>query len=80
MTAQPRRAGGSTPRHKIIGTNGPDRIRGSRAPDLVRARGGGDFINIRGGLIDKVNCGRGRDRAKVGASDIVRRCEKVIRP
>lgn len=71
---------GSTQRHKIIGTNGPDRIRGSKSPDVVRARAGGDFINTRGGLTDKVNCGRGRDRAKVGSNDIVRRCEKVIRP
>ena len=71
---------GSTLRHKIVGTNGPDRIRGSKEPDLVRARGGGDFINTRGGLTDKVNCGRGEDKAKVSSSDIVRRCEKVIRP
>jgi hypothetical protein len=71
---------GSTPRNKIIGTNGPDRIRGSEVPDLIRSRAGGDFINARGGLGDKVNCGRGRDRAKVGANDVVRRCEKVIRP
>jgi len=71
---------GSTPRHKIVGTNGPDRIRGSEVPDLIRARAGADFVNARGGLGDKVNCGRGRDRAKVGANDIVRRCEKVIRP
>jgi hypothetical protein len=68
-----------TPRHKIIGTNGPDRIRGTRVPDLVRARGGRDHINTRGGLSDKVNCGRGRDKAIVGPADIVRRCERVIR-
>jgi hypothetical protein len=73
-------AGSKTPRHKIIGTNGPDRIRGTELPDLIRARAGGDFINTRGGLSDKVNCGRGRDRAKVGANDVVRRCERVIRP
>jgi hypothetical protein len=71
---------GSTLRHKIVGTNGPDRIRGSRSPDIVRARAGGDFINTRGGLSDIVNCGRGKDRAKVGSTDVVRRCEKVIRP
>lgn len=68
-----------TPRHKIIGTNGPDRIRGTQMPDLVRARGGRDHINTRGGLSDIVNCGRARDKAIVGPSDITRRCEKVIR-
>jgi hypothetical protein len=68
-----------TPRHKIIGTNGPDRIRGTRMPDLVRARGGRDHVNTRGGLSDIVNCGRARDKAIVGPSDITRRCEKVIR-
>jgi hypothetical protein len=68
-----------TPRHKIIGTNGRDRIRGTRMPDLVRARGGRDHVNTRGGLSDIVNCGRARDKAIVGPSDITRRCEKVIR-
>jgi hypothetical protein len=71
---------GSTLRRKIVGTNGPDRIRGSQSPDLVKARAGGDFINTRGGLSDMVNCGRGDDRAKIGSTDAVRRCEKVIRP
>jgi len=71
---------GSTPRRKIVGTRDADRIRGSGLPDLVKARAGGDFVNTRGGLGDLVNCGRGRDRAKVGANDVVRRCERVIRP
>lgn len=74
------RACASNARHKIIGTKGRDRIKGTKSPDLVKARAGRDAINTRGGLIDKVNCGRGRDRAKVGRTDIVRRCEKVIRP
>jgi hypothetical protein len=69
----------AVPRHKIVGTNGPDRIRGTKAPDLVKARGGRDHVNTRGGLADKVNCGRGRDKAIVGPADIVRRCERVIR-
>jgi hypothetical protein len=70
---------GSTPRKKIVGTRGSDRIRGSKVPDLIRARPGADFVNARGGFGDEVNCGRGRDRAKVGLNDVVRRCEKVIR-
>lgn len=68
------------PRHKIIGTKGPDRIHGTPMPDLVRARAGDDHVNTRGGLVDIVNCGRGKDVAKVGRGDVVRRCEKVIRP
>ncbi len=66
-------------RHKIIGTNKADKIKGSPSPDLIRGRGGRDRINARGGLSDIVNCGRGRDKAIVDSSDIVRRCEKVIR-
>jgi hypothetical protein len=66
-------------RHRIVGTNGRDHIRGSKAPDLIRARGGRDRINSRGGFDDVVNCGRGKDTAIVGDSDLTRRCEKVIR-
>jgi hypothetical protein len=78
-TAQGGCGAAGTPRHKIIGTNRADRIRGTRMPDLIRARGGRDHVNTRGGLSDIVNCGRGRDKAIVGPSDITRRCEKVIR-
>jgi hypothetical protein len=66
-------------RHKIIGTNHADSIKGSHAPDLVRARAGVDHVYTVGGQSDVVNCGRGRDVAKVDDSDITRRCEKVIR-
>ena len=71
---------GSSLQHKIIGTRGRDRIRGSKSPDLVRARGGNDRINTRGGLTDTVNCGHGKDRAKIGPTDVAKHCEKVIRP
>ena len=67
------------PRHKIVGTRRADRIRGTKMLDLVKARGGRDHVNTRGGLSDIVKCGRGRDKAIVGPSDVTRRCEKVIR-
>ena len=66
--------------HKIVGTKGRDRIRGSKSPDSVKARAGDDVVNTRGGLTDSVNCGRGKDVAKIGATDTATRCEKVIRP
>ena len=78
-TVQSRCGLASTPRHKIVGTGGPDRIKGTTSPDLIRARAGKDHINTRGGLSDIVNCGRGRDKAIVGPLDFTRRCEKVIR-
>jgi hypothetical protein len=66
--------------HKIVGTKGRDRIRGSKSPDSVKARAGDDVVNTRGGLTDAVNCGRGKDVAKIGPTDTAVRCEKVIRP
>ena len=66
--------------HKIVGTKGRDRIRGTKSPDSVKARAGDDKINTRGGLTDAVNCGRGKDVAKLGATDTAVHCEKVIRP
>jgi hypothetical protein len=66
--------------HKIVGTKGRDRIRGTKSPDSVKARAGDDKVNTRGGLTDAVNCGRGKDVAKLGATDTAVRCEKVIRP
>jgi Domain of unknown function (DUF4430) len=66
--------------HKIVGTKGRDRIRGTKSPDSVKARAGDDKINTRGGLTDAVNCGRGKDIAKLGATDTAVHCEKVIRP
>jgi hypothetical protein len=65
-------------RHKIVGTNRPDRIRGTGSPDLIRSRAGRDRINTRGGFEDVVNCGRGRDTATVDDADITRRGERVI--
>jgi hypothetical protein len=66
--------------HKIVGTKGRDRIRGTKSPDSVKARAGDDKVNTRGGLTDAVNCGRGKDVAKLGATDTAVHCEKVIRP
>jgi hypothetical protein len=66
--------------HKIVGTKGRDRIRGTKSPDSVKARAGDDKVNTRGGLTDAVNCGRGKDIAKLGATDTAVHCEKVIRP
>jgi hypothetical protein len=65
--------------HKIVGTKGKDRIRGSKSPDSIKARAGDDKINTRGGLTDAVDCGRGKDVAKIGPTDTAVRCEKVIR-
>lgn len=66
-------------RHRIAGTNGPDRIRGTKDSDQIQARGGDDRVNTNGGLPDIANCGRGKDRAVIGPNDLARRCEKVIR-
>ena len=68
--------GGSGP-DKVLGGAGNDVVRGGSAADKVRAGAGIDLVITRGGGADVVNCGGGRDRAKVDRSDRVSKCERV---
>jgi hypothetical protein len=61
----------------IIGTRKRDKIDGTDAPDTISARGGKDRVRAAGGCADAVDCGSGRDKATVDATDEVRRCNKV---
>jgi hypothetical protein len=67
----------ATTGEEIVGSGKRDRIQGTDVPETITARGGKDKVNSVGGCADQVDCGSGKDRAKVDASDTVRRCNKV---
>lgn len=62
---------------EIVGTRKRDKIDGTPAPDTITARRGRDRVRAAGGCSDTVDCGSGRDKATVDASDTVRRCQRV---
>ena len=63
---------------RIVGTNRADRLRGRGGPDSIRSRGGRDRVYVRGGGVDRVHCGKGRDRVIADTGDILRRCERRL--
>ncbi len=70
---------GGSGRDKVKGGSGRDRLSGGSGRDKLKSGGGSDRVKARDGKRDKVNCGRGRDRATVDANDRVRKCERVKR-
>lgn len=65
---------------KVEGGQGSDRITGARGSDLLRGEGGDDLVLSRDGAIDRVGCGRGRDRVVPDRLDMAfRSCERVSR-
>jgi hypothetical protein len=70
---------GERGRDCLRGDRGPDRLRGGAGRDRLRGGRGADRVSARGGVRDDVDCGRGRDVAKVDRRDRVRRCETVRR-
>jgi hypothetical protein len=69
----------ASPGERILGSSKRDKIKGTEGPDVIKARRGNDLVRARGGASDSVDCGRGRDRAKVDAGDEVKHCERVRR-
>jgi RTX calcium-binding nonapeptide repeat (4 copies)/Calcineurin-like phosphoesterase/Purple acid Phosphatase, N-terminal domain len=61
----------------LDGGPGNDRMIGGPGRDMLRGRAGRDVIDARDGVRDVVDCGRGRDRARVDGRDRVRGCEHV---
>jgi Ca2+-binding RTX toxin-like protein len=61
----------------LDGGRGNDRLIGGPGRDVLRGRAGRDVIDARDGSRDIVDCGRGRDRARVDHRDRVRGCEHV---
>jgi hypothetical protein len=67
----------ATSAEEIVGSGKRDKISGTQRPETITARGGRDRVNSVGGCADQVDCGSGKDRAKVDPTDAVRRCNKV---
>ena len=67
----------ATTGEEIVGSGKKDKISGTADPETITARGGDDKVTTVGGCADVVDCGSGKDRAKVDASDTVRRCNRT---
>ena len=63
----------------LDGGAGNDRLTGGAGHDVLKGGPGNDFLNAADGQRDIVDCGSGRDRARVDRMDKVRGCERVIR-
>jgi Ca2+-binding RTX toxin-like protein len=59
----------------IEGGAGIDNLRGGAGRDAIRGGAGRDRISARDGRRDRVDCGSGRDRARIDKKDRVRACE-----
>ncbi|MGH8571435.1 MAG: hypothetical protein ACREX8_02515, partial [Gammaproteobacteria bacterium] len=54
-------------------------VAGFRGRNTVYAGPGRDSVTAVNGRRDKVDCGPGRDAARVDRADVVQRCERVRR-
>jgi Ca2+-binding RTX toxin-like protein len=70
---------GATGKDKLSGGAGNDKLDGGPGPNTYSGGGGNDSINAANGKRETVNCGAGRDSARVDKTDRVKGCEKVRR-
>ena len=63
----------------LIGGSGNDTIDGGQGTNKYSGGGGSDSLNAANGKREIVNCGSGRDSARVDRRDRVRSCERVRR-
>lgn len=63
----------------LYGGVGRDRLVGGPGSNIYRGGPGKDSMNARNGAEDLVDCGAGRDTARVDRIDFVKGCEKVVR-
>ena len=70
---------GSSGQDRISGGPNNDRISGGTGNDVISGNSGNDRINSVDGTRDRVDCGSGRDVARVDRIDRVRRCNIVRR-
>jgi Tol biopolymer transport system component len=64
----------------IVAGSGRDLIVGGPGRDSIAAGAGSDRIETRDGFRDLIDCGNGNDTAEVDRLDVVRHCERVLRP
>lgn len=63
----------------LYGEGGSDELVGGSGADRLHGGAGNDFLDARDGRRDTLDCGRGRDKARVDRADRVKRCERVLR-
>jgi hypothetical protein len=63
----------------LKGQGGHDALSGGPGSDGIKGGAGNDRIAARDGEVDRVNCGKGIDRAVVDKVDKARGCEKLVR-
>lgn len=61
----------------LVGGSGRDRLSGGPGKDRLFGGSGADDLRARDGRRDRVDCGRGRDRARADAKDAMRNCETL---
>lgn len=73
------RVSGGSGADRLTGGAGRDSLLGGRGRDSFSGGAGGDSLNAADGRAERVNCGAGRDTARVDRFDRVFRCERVRR-
>jgi Ca2+-binding RTX toxin-like protein len=64
----------------LVAGAGKDLVEGGPGRDRLDAGPGDDTVEARDGFRDVIDCGPGYDRAEVDRLDVVRNCERVLRP
>jgi Ca2+-binding RTX toxin-like protein len=64
---------------RLSGGSGNDRIAGNQGRNSYSGGSGNDTINAANGKRERVNCGRGRDTARLDRTDRTRSCERRLR-
>jgi Ca2+-binding RTX toxin-like protein len=73
------RLSGGSANDVLSGDAGNDRLTGGRGKNTYRGGSGRDTIRAANRVREKIDCGPGRDTARVDRKDKVRRCERVRR-
>jgi Ca2+-binding RTX toxin-like protein len=68
---------GGSGKDRLSGGGGADRLKGGPGRNRLRGGSGNDRLRAANGSFDRVNCGPGRDVARVDRVDRVRGCERV---
>jgi hypothetical protein len=62
----------------LLGGRGADNLTGGRGADVIKGGKGNDLVRAIDNSKDVVDCGPGKDRAKVDGIDRIRNCERLI--
>ena len=62
---------------RVFGGRGDDLLSGGDGRDRLFGGAGDDRVRSADGSADKVDCGRGRDSARIDTNDLQKRCERV---